>query len=152
MKVRKYIASIAKPGIKLFDMCECLEDSVRNLIEAKGLEAGIAFPTGCSLDYVAAHWTPNAGDTTVLTYDNVMKLGTPPLPLQHPPPAEPGAPTGSNLPLRCSRCWHVRPAAAAPTAELHTRLCTRLSVAAAARCLQHTPACSQAECVTLTAV
>lgn len=88
MQVRKYIASIAKPGIRLFDMCECLEDSVRNLIEAKGLEAGIAFPTGCSLDYVAAHWTPNGGDKTVLTYDNVMKLGAlpsyPPALPQHP--------------------------------------------------------------------
>lgn len=36
--------------------------------------AGIAFPTGCSLNYVAAHWTPNAGDKTVLQYDDVMKL------------------------------------------------------------------------------
>jgi methionine aminopeptidase len=35
---------------------------------------GIAFPTGCSLNYVAAHWTPNAGDKTVLQYDDVMKL------------------------------------------------------------------------------
>lgn len=74
--VRKHITKIAKPGIKMIDMCECLEDSVRNLIEAKGIEAGIAFPTGCSLDYVAAHWTPNAGDQTVLEYNNVMKLGT----------------------------------------------------------------------------
>ena len=41
-----------------------------------GLEAGIAFPTGCSLNFVAAHWTPNAGDKTVLGYDDVMKLGT----------------------------------------------------------------------------
>ena len=61
--------------MKLADMCECLEDSVRNLIDAQGLEAGIAFPTGCSLDHVAAHWTPNGGDNTVLTYDSVMKLG-----------------------------------------------------------------------------
>jgi methionyl aminopeptidase len=36
--------------------------------------AGIAFPTGCSLNWVAAHWTPNAGDKTVLQYDDVMKL------------------------------------------------------------------------------
>ncbi len=35
---------------------------------------GIAFPTGCSLNYVAAHWTPNAGDKTVLQYDDVMKV------------------------------------------------------------------------------
>jgi methionine aminopeptidase len=38
------------------------------------LFAGIAFPTGCSLNWVAAHWTPNAGDKTVLQYDDVMKL------------------------------------------------------------------------------
>lgn len=31
--------------------------------------------TGCSLNYVAAHWTPNSGDKTVLQYDDVMKLG-----------------------------------------------------------------------------
>jgi methionine aminopeptidase len=48
---------------------------VRKLIDENGLDAGIAFPTGCSLNYVAAHWTPNAGDKTVLQYDDVMKLG-----------------------------------------------------------------------------
>lgn len=74
-QVRAYMRKIVQPGIKLIDMCETLEDSVRNLIDARGLEAGIAFPTGCSLDWVAAHWTPNSGDKTVLTYDSVMKLG-----------------------------------------------------------------------------
>lgn len=49
--------------------------AVRALIDARGLEAGIAFPTGCSLNWVAAHWTPNSGDKTVLQYDDVMKLG-----------------------------------------------------------------------------
>lgn len=72
--VRKYIKKVAQPGIKLIDMCETLENSVRALIEEKGLQAGVAFPTGCSLNYVAAHWTPNAGDETVLQYDDVMKL------------------------------------------------------------------------------
>ena len=52
-----------------------LYSAVRQLIDAKGLEAGIAFPTGCSLNWVAAHWTPNSGDKTVLQYDDVMKLG-----------------------------------------------------------------------------
>ena len=36
--------------------------------------SGIAFPTGCSLNWVAAHYTPNAGDNTVLSYDDVMKV------------------------------------------------------------------------------
>jgi methionyl aminopeptidase len=65
---------VIKPGINMSQMCETLEDTVRQLIQANGLDAGIAFPTGCSLNYVAAHWTPNAGDTTVLQYDDVMKL------------------------------------------------------------------------------
>lgn len=73
-QVRKHIRKIAKPGVKMIDLCETLEGSVRELIRVNGLEAGIAFPTGCSLNYVAAHWTPNAGDTTVLQYDDVMKL------------------------------------------------------------------------------
>ena len=75
LQVRQHIRKIAKPGIKMIDLCETLEGSVRELIRVNGLEAGIAFPTGCSLNYVAAHWTPNAGDTTVLQYDDVMKLG-----------------------------------------------------------------------------
>ena len=77
MQVRKYMRSIIKPGIDMTHMVTTLEDTVRQLIQAKGLEAGIAFPTGCSQNHIAAHWTPNAGDKTVLAYDDVMKLGEP---------------------------------------------------------------------------
>lgn len=38
----------------------------RELVRENGLDAGIAFPTGCSLNHVAAHYTPNNGDDTVL--------------------------------------------------------------------------------------
>ena len=72
--------TIAKPGIRLIDLCETLEDSVRQLIRVNGLEAGIAFPTGCSLNHIAAHWSPNGGDQTVLQYNDVLKLGTTCLP------------------------------------------------------------------------
>ena len=34
----------------------------------------MAFPTGCSLNHCAAHYTPNAGDKTVLQYDDVCKI------------------------------------------------------------------------------
>ena len=57
-----------------FVFSETLEDIARKLINEKGLEAGLAFPTGCSLNHCAAHYTPNAGDTTVLQYDDVMKI------------------------------------------------------------------------------
>ena len=53
---------------------EQVESTARKLIGENGLQAGLAFPTGVSLNHCAAHYTPNAGDTTVLQYDDVMKL------------------------------------------------------------------------------
>ena len=38
------------------------------------ISVGLAFPTGCSLNHCAAHYTPNAGDKTVLQYDDVCKI------------------------------------------------------------------------------
>lgn len=72
--VRKFAQGVIKPGIKLIDLCTLLEDKNRELVVETGLERGIAFPTGCSLNHVAAHYTPNSGDDTVLTYGDVMKL------------------------------------------------------------------------------
>ena len=43
-------------------------------VAENGLSAGIAFPTGCSINHCAAHYTPNKGDNTVLQYDDVMKV------------------------------------------------------------------------------
>ena len=37
-EVRKYISDWVKPGMKLIDVCETLENSVRQLIEERGLE------------------------------------------------------------------------------------------------------------------
>jgi len=73
-QVRSYAQSIICPGIALVDMCEQLESKNRELVRECGLERGIAFPTGCSLNHVAAHYTPNPGDNTILTYDDVMKV------------------------------------------------------------------------------
>uniref|UniRef100_A0A7S1ETW5 Methionine aminopeptidase 2 n=1 Tax=Timspurckia oligopyrenoides TaxID=708627 RepID=A0A7S1ETW5_9RHOD len=73
-QVRQYMKPYIKPGVRLFDMCERLENATRRLIDENGLEAGVAFPTGCSLNHVAAHWTPNAGDDTILQKGDVMKV------------------------------------------------------------------------------
>jgi methionyl aminopeptidase len=73
-QVRAYAQSFIKPGIKLADMCEMIENCNRQLVKENGLQAGIGFPTGCSLNHVAAHYTPNPGDNTVLQYSDVMKI------------------------------------------------------------------------------
>jgi methionyl aminopeptidase len=46
----------------------------RYLIGENGLKAGIAFPTGSSLNHCAAHFTPNNGDQTVLSSSDVLKI------------------------------------------------------------------------------
>lgn len=73
-QTRQHIQSFAKPGMKMIDICEELESTSRKMINEKGLEAGLAFPTGCSINHCAAHYTPNAGDETVLGADDVVKM------------------------------------------------------------------------------
>jgi len=73
-QVRSYAQSFIKPGIKLIDMCEMIEETNRRLVKENGLDAGIAFPTGCSINNIAAHFSPNSGDKTVLEYGDVMKV------------------------------------------------------------------------------
>ncbi|KAK6029728.1 hypothetical protein OSTOST_04157 [Ostertagia ostertagi] len=73
-QVRSYVKSWVKPGMTMIEICERLEAAQRHLIKENGLEAGLAFPTGCSLNHVAAHYTPNNGDTTVLQYGDVCKI------------------------------------------------------------------------------
>lgn len=73
-QTRKYIQNWVKPGMTMIEICEELESTARRLIGEKGLEAGLAFPTGCSRNHCAAHYTPNAGDPTVLEYDDVCKI------------------------------------------------------------------------------
>jgi methionyl aminopeptidase len=72
--VRKFAQGLIKPGVKLIDLCTQLENKNRELVEEAGFARGIGFPTGCSLNHVAAHYTPNMGDNTVLSYGDVMKI------------------------------------------------------------------------------
>ncbi|ODM90611.1 Methionine aminopeptidase 2 [Orchesella cincta] len=73
-QTRTYIRDFIKPGMSMIQICEELEGTARKLINESGLNAGLAFPTGCSLNHVAAHYTPNAGDTTVIGVDDVCKI------------------------------------------------------------------------------
>merc|ERR1719378_1904747 len=58
----------------MIELCQRLEAKTLELVEKDGLNAGWGFPTGCSLNHVAAHYTPNYGDKTVLCYNDVCKL------------------------------------------------------------------------------
>lgn len=67
---RKYI----RPGMTMTEIANFIEDGSRALVEETGLESGIGFPTGLSLNHCAAHYTPNAGDTNVLQSGDVLKI------------------------------------------------------------------------------
>ncbi|KAG1383468.1 hypothetical protein G6F60_001558 [Rhizopus arrhizus] len=73
-QVRAYARKTIKPGMSMIEIAELIENGTRALVEESGLEAGIGFPTGVSLNHCAAHYTPNAGDKTVLSYDDIMKV------------------------------------------------------------------------------
>jgi methionyl aminopeptidase len=75
---RKWFQSYVKPGMKMVDAAEALENKARELIGDNKTKAGIAFPLGCSVNNVAAHYTPNPGDNRVIGVDDVVKfdLGT----------------------------------------------------------------------------
>ncbi|KAG1635165.1 hypothetical protein G6F44_009903 [Rhizopus delemar] len=73
-QVRAYARKAIKPGMSMIEIAELIENGTRALVEENGLEAGIGFPTGVSINHCAAHYTPNAGDKTVLSYDDVMKV------------------------------------------------------------------------------
>ncbi|ANQ06541.1 Methionine aminopeptidase 2 [Plasmodium coatneyi] len=73
-QVRKYIQTYIQPGRKMIDIVKETEKKTKELILSHKLNCGWGFPTGCSLNHCAAHYTPNYGDETVLKYDDVCKL------------------------------------------------------------------------------
>jgi methionyl aminopeptidase len=79
-QVRRWAQGNIKPGQSLTEIAEGIEDGVRALTGHQGLEegdslkGGMGFPTGLSLNHCAAHFTPNAGNKTILQADDVMKV------------------------------------------------------------------------------
>jgi len=79
-QVRQWAQRNIKPGQTLTDIANGIEDSVRALVGHDGLAegdakvAGMGFPTGLNLNHIAAHYSPNAGNKTVLGADDVMKV------------------------------------------------------------------------------
>ncbi len=66
--VREEAAKMVKPGIKLIDLAEHIENRIREL----GGEP--AFPTNLSINEIAAHYTPVINDETIVPDNAVIKI------------------------------------------------------------------------------
>lgn len=74
-QVRGWARKNIKPGMKMIQIANLIENTTRALTDGKSLtDAGIGFPTGLSVNDCAAHYTPNKGDTSVLKQGDVMKV------------------------------------------------------------------------------
>ena len=80
-KVREYIRPHLTEGIKYVDIVKIIETKIAEEINKLNtfngppqLNHGIAFPTGISVNNVAAHFTPHYTDDYVLKLDDVMKI------------------------------------------------------------------------------
>eukprot|EP00727_Mastigamoeba_balamuthi_P006535 m51a1_g2501 putative methionine aminopeptidase 2b (469) ;mRNA; r:125813-127373 len=73
-EVRKWARTWLKPGLPMTTIADRIEGAIRKLSAPDALGAGIAFPCGLSVNNIAAHWTPNPGDKTVLQASDVLKV------------------------------------------------------------------------------
>lgn len=80
-RVRKNLQNKIKPGMTLIEIADMVENATRKFTGSVDLHQmenpksqGIGFPTGLSLNSIAAHFNPNTGDKTVLKYEDVMKV------------------------------------------------------------------------------
>jgi methionyl aminopeptidase len=75
-RVRRHLDGKFQPGLTTTELAESIENAVRTFTDSSDdlKKAGIGFPTGVSRNHVAAHYTPNAGDKTVVEYDDVIKV------------------------------------------------------------------------------
>jgi methionyl aminopeptidase len=75
--VREYVRPHLTEGIKYVDIVKIIETKIAeeiNKLNDPQLNNGIAFPTGISVNSVAAHFTPSYKDDSVLRHGDVMKI------------------------------------------------------------------------------
>jgi len=76
-QVRNAAQHFIRPGLTMVEICEFIERSSSQLSGYRKddpMARGWGFPTGCSLNHCAAHYTPNTGDTTRLRKGDLCKI------------------------------------------------------------------------------
>ncbi len=73
-QVRRFAQEMIKPGVKLIDICNTVENRIIKLCGENNFNSGIGFPTGLSINHIAAHDSANPNDKRTLKYGDVCKV------------------------------------------------------------------------------
>ena len=73
-KVRYELQNYIKPGMRVLDICNFVENTVVKNFGENSLKQGIGFPIGYSINNIIAHDTAHVNDTRVLDKDDVVKI------------------------------------------------------------------------------
>jgi methionyl aminopeptidase len=77
--IRNELNKIIKPGVKILDICNFVENKITNESEKikkffPNDSIGIGFPTCISINNIAAHDTASINDNRIINYNDVVKI------------------------------------------------------------------------------
>lgn len=72
--VRKIVQPMIEPGMKLSKIANLIESTTKQLTNNVGINYGIGFPTGLSLNKCAAHYSPYQDNDKVFGIDDILKI------------------------------------------------------------------------------
>ena len=73
-RTRMIMAPKMQPGKDLAEFCDELENTARKIVKEDGINAGLAFPTGVSLNSCAAHYTPDVGEIATFKQGDIISI------------------------------------------------------------------------------
>jgi len=76
-QVRQDAQRFIQPGKSMLEICQRIEQTNLKLLgfdRERPLARSWGFPTGCSLNECAAHWTPNTGEHRILQKSDICKI------------------------------------------------------------------------------
>lgn len=73
-KVRRIVQPMIQPDMKLSTIAELIESTTKKLTNNIGINNGIGFPTGLSLNGCAAHYSPYKGSDMTFSLEDILKI------------------------------------------------------------------------------
>jgi len=74
-QTRRYVQQFIRPGLSFLEIAQRIENTTAFLVQKNGLKRGWGFPTGLSVNHIAAHDSPNYQQSSkILKYSDVLKI------------------------------------------------------------------------------